>query len=169
MEPFTADIYLGNADSLESLLHACRRLSKCMSSWLEERRLVWQHLTVRLDLEGNSLCVSQKFPRTQTPKNLCFHLERIIRSIRVTSPVEKITVTLDWLSQAPASQLTIFNGQDSEKEGRLREALAAASRVRSGAVVPASALTPTRRELMFAFYDPWRWPARGPKNSGGLE
>lgn len=169
MEPVSAEIYLGNAVSLESLLHACRLLSKRISSWLENRRLVWQCLTVRLDLEGDSLSFSQKFSRTQSPRSLYFHLERIMRDIRVASPVEKITVTLDWLSQAPASQLTMFNGKDSEKESRLRKAITAASRARSGAVATGSALTSTRRELMFAFYDPWRRCIHATKDPGTLE
>ncbi|MGI9952485.1 hypothetical protein V3F56_09010 [Moorellaceae bacterium AZ2] len=169
MKAISADIYLGKAFSREGLLSACRLLARRMSAWLEKQGIVWQYLCVRLDLEGDSLSVTRQFSRTQTPQSLYFHLKRIVDDLRIASPVEKITVTLDWLSRTPASQLTFFGGKDPEKVGRLREALAAASRVHQGTVVAGSALAPTRREVMLAFYDPWRRYTDGPKATGRME
>jgi len=168
MEPVAADMYLGSAISLETLFYACRILSKRLSSWLEDRNLVWQRITVRLDTEEQPVSISREFTRPQPPENIYLHLERIIHDIQIAAPVEKISVALDWLSQAPVSQLSIFDGKDTEREDRLRKAVAAASRVRSGILTRASDLAPSRRELMLAFYDPWRSFIRGTSAPGTL-
>ncbi|WP_172839119.1 hypothetical protein [Thermanaeromonas toyohensis] len=163
-----ADIYLGSATSLEALLYACRILSRRLSSWLKERNLVWQRITVCLDTEERPISVSREFTRAQPPENICLHLQRIISGIQAASPVEKISVTLDWLGQAPVSQLAIFDGKDTEREDRLRKAVAAASRAHSGILTRASDLAPSRRELMLSFYDPWRSSIRDTGAPGSL-
>ncbi|GFN22019.1 hypothetical protein [Thermanaeromonas sp. C210] len=167
MRPFSADIYLGKALSRESLLSACRLLAERVSFWLEKQGIVWQYLVVRLDLEGESLSFPRRFSRAQNPGSLYFHLKGIINDLRLPSPVEKITITVDGLRPAPARQLSFFGGQDPAREGRLREALAAASMVYPGAVITGSALAPSRREIMLAFYDPWRRSCRGANQAEG--
>ncbi|HBT46465.1 MAG TPA: hypothetical protein DEA73_01075 [Peptococcaceae bacterium] len=167
MRPFSADIYLEKALSRESLLSACRLLAGRISLGLEKQGVVWQRLLLRLDLEDQSLSVGRRFSRAQNPGSLYFHLKGIINDLRLPSPVEKITITVDGLRPAPASQLSFFAGRDPGREGRLREALAAASRIHPGSVVTGSALAPGRREIMLAFYDPWRRSYRGADQAEG--
>lgn len=168
MEPVAADIYLGGTLSLDALLYACRILSKRLSAWLKAHHLVWQRMNVTLDTEERPMSVSREFTRAQPPENVRLHLERLLHSIQLVAPVEKLYVELDWLSLPPASQLAMFDSKDTEREDRLRKAIAAASRAHSGILFRASDLVLSRRELMLSFYDPWRNFIRGTGTAGTL-
>lgn len=156
MEAVSASMYLGGIASRESVLCVSRVLATRIGSKLAEQCLVWQRITLRLGMEAGEVIASRQFPRAQNPQNLGLHLEGIIATLKCASPVERISVTVDWLSSAPIRQLTLFDGKDSEKEDRLNKVVQTVGRMYNAGIVRASELGVSRREQMLAFYDPWR-------------
>jgi hypothetical protein len=157
---------LDGAVDRQVLAAACDESAVRLSRELERNALAYREIALEAGTEDGPVDTVKQFGRHQAPANLRLHLDRLLTGLRITAPVESLTVTVGGLEPAPAAQMSLFDGKDPLREERLRRVCAVVNRKHE--LIRASSVQVDRREKMFSFHDPFRRAGTaGERTQGG--
>ncbi|RJX20099.1 MAG: hypothetical protein C4570_04360 [Ammonifex sp.] len=165
MQSLSLTVPLGGAVNRQALAGACRELAASLARELRLKVLVYRELSLEADTDAGPVNIVNVFTGHRAPSALDLNLQKMVSRLRVTTPVESLTVTVTGLARAPVAQTTLFGGKDPLREVRLRRVLDAVNRRHT--LIPASSLGTTRREKMLCFYDPLRQEENPLEIAGG--
>lgn len=160
-------IRLDGAVDRQVLAAACYKSAVCLSRELERNALAYREIALEAGTEDGPVNTVKQFCRHQAPANLRLHLDRLLTCLRITAPVESLTVAVGGLEPALAAQMSLFDGKDPLREGILRRVCAVVNRKHE--LTRASSVQVDRREKMLSFYDPFRREAKSNEIASGAD
>jgi hypothetical protein len=155
LQSLSLTVTLNGAVNRQALADACREMAASLSRELQLKFLIYREVSLQADTDAGPVNLVSVFTGHRALSALDFNLQRMVSRLRVTAPVQSLTVTVTGLARAPFAQTTLFRNKDPLREVRLRRVLEAVNR-RHNMIIRASALETARREKMLCFYDPLR-------------